>query len=172
MWKPATSLRGWQCPSCLCVQHSVHLIPFISTQLPNASLALSPSLSLYSFSPLLWLESPPSHHNLIPLQLWLLSSREQGSGVDELRTGHWWQVMEKGGWTPAKWGSIRRRGWRMAPVMGREVVVDEGEEMPLLPHQVWSHAWYTQQHVTSIGAVSSVTRGWNIHSDDGSQAWG
>lgn len=59
MWKPATSLRGWQCLSCLCVQHSVHLIPFISTQLPNASLALSPSLSLYSFSPLLWLESPP-----------------------------------------------------------------------------------------------------------------
>lgn len=24
----------------------------------------------------------------------------------------------------------------MAPVMGREVVEDEGEEMPLLPHQV------------------------------------
>ena len=36
----------------------------------------------------------------------------------------------------------------------------------------WSHAWYTPQHVTSVGAVSSMTRGRNIHSDDGSQAWG
>lgn len=46
MWKPATSICGRQCPSCPCIEHSVRLIPSVSSQLPDRSLARSPSLHL------------------------------------------------------------------------------------------------------------------------------
>lgn len=44
MWKPATSLCGWQCPSRPCIQHSVPLIPLVPSQLPDRSLTCSLSL--------------------------------------------------------------------------------------------------------------------------------
>lgn len=59
-----------------CIRHSVHLMPFVSTQLPDRSLTRSPSLHLYSSSLILApsmarLSTPPPLPNL---QLQLLSS--------------------------------------------------------------------------------------------------
>lgn len=82
--------------------------------------------------------------------------------------------MERGEWILAKWGSIRRQGWRMAPVMGREVVEDwggwggernataatSGQITCLIPHYVVSIGW---------SAVNSLTRGYTPVRSTGSQ---
>lgn len=112
------------------IQHSVSLMPLVSTQLPNRSLALSLPRHLNSSSPVL----APSMARLsirpppyTPFST--LSPSNYGSSHPASR-GQWWTsselrpmaVTERGGWTGAKWGSIRRWGWGTPPVMGREVV--------------------------------------------------
>lgn len=157
MWKPATSFRGWQCPSCPCIQHSVQLMPFVSTQLPNRSLALSLSLHLYSSSLILTpcmvcLSNPPHPASQLrspPITAPLIL-RAGVSGGTSLGLRVMVGNGEGGDGAAAKWGSIRRRGWGMAPVMGREVEEDGGEEMPLLPHQVKSHVWYSTASPPSV----------------------